>query len=66
MIQSDEEMRAAQERILLFERMLAEARHTYSASNYQAMAQGYLLEIDRMQGEIRAYLSQAPQPIKAA
>lgn len=66
MIQSDEEMRAAQERVLLLERMLAEARRTYSASNYQAMAQGYLLEIDRMQAEIRTYLSRTPEPMEAA
>ena len=31
MIQNDIELRAAQERILLFERILAEARRTYSA-----------------------------------
>jgi hypothetical protein len=64
MIQNDTELHAAQERILRFERLLAEARKTYSASNYQAMADGYLTEIDRMQAEIRTYLSGVPEPIE--
>jgi hypothetical protein len=63
MIQNDTELHAARERILLFERLLAEARKTYSVSNYQAMAEGYLTDIDRMQAEIRTYLSRVPEPI---
>ena len=66
MIDSDTELQAAQERILLFERILTEARRTYSPSNYKAMAEGYLAEIDRMQAEIREYLSQVPEPVEAA
>jgi hypothetical protein len=50
---------------LLFERILAEARRTYSPSNDAAMAEGYLLEIDKLQADIRAYLSRVPDPIKA-
>ena len=34
--------------------------------NYQAMAEGYLNEIDRMQTEIREYLSRLPEPVEAA
>jgi hypothetical protein len=66
MIRNDAELQATQERILLFERILAEARRTYSPSNYPAMAEGYLLEIDKLQAEIRAYLSYVPDPIERA
>lgn len=66
MLHNDAELHATQDRILLYERTLAEARKTYSASNYQAMAEGYLLEIDKMHAEIRAYLSQIPEPSEAA
>ena len=66
MIRNDTELRATQERILLFERILAEARRTYSQSNYAAMAEGYLLEIDKLQADIRAYLSCVPDPIETA
>ena len=66
MIQTDAELQATQERILLFERTLAEARKTYLPSNYQAMAEGYLAEIDRMQAEIREYLSRTPEHIEVA
>lgn len=66
MIQDDAELQAAQERILLFERVLAEARRTYVPSDYQAMAEGYFMEIDRMLAEIREYLSHTPERIGAA
>ena len=55
-----------QERILLFERILAEARKNYSPSNYRAMAEGYLMEIERMQAETRGYLSSTPEQLVAA
>jgi hypothetical protein len=66
MINNDTELQAAQERILLFERTLAEARKTYSSSNYEAMAEGYLTEIDKMRAEIRHYLSRVPDRTEAA
>jgi hypothetical protein len=66
MMRSETELQATQERIALFETVLAEARKTYSASNYQAMAEGYLAEIDKMQAEIREYLSRVAEPIEAA
>jgi hypothetical protein len=66
MIRIDEELRAAQERILLFERTLAEARKTYSASNYKAMAEGHLRQIDSLQAGIREYLSTVANPSEAA
>jgi len=66
MIQNDDELRAMQERILLFERVLAEARQNYAQSNYRAMAEGYLAEIDKMQYEIRDYLSSTREQAEAA
>ena len=66
MIRNDAEPQATQERILLFERILAEARRTYSQSNYAAMAEGYLLEIDKLQADIRVCLSYVPDPIETA
>ena len=66
MIQNDQELLARQERILLFERILIEARKMYSLSNYQALADGYLTEITQMQAEIREYLSAALMQAEAA
>jgi hypothetical protein len=66
MIQTDVELQATQERIVRFERFLVEARKTATAENYRAMAEGYLNEIDRMQAEIREYLSRLPEPVEAA
>lgn len=66
MIDNDNEPHSVQERIVLFERTLAEARKTYSRSNYQAMSEGYLLEIDRMRSEVRDYLTGIPSHIEAA
>ena len=40
MIKDDAQLQATQERIVLFERLLADARKTYSASNYKAMGRG--------------------------
>jgi hypothetical protein len=66
MINSDNEFHAVQERIVLFERTLAEARKTYSRSNYEAMSEGYLSEIDRMRSEVRDYLTGIPSQTEAA
>ena len=66
MIRNDTELQAAQERIRCFERVLAEARRTYSAANYRAMVEGYLLQIDQLQAEIREYLSRVAAPAELA
>jgi hypothetical protein len=66
MIRNDAELQATQERVLLFERILAEARRTSTQSNYAAMAEGYWLEIDKLQADIRAYLSYVPDAIETA
>ena len=61
MIRNDAELHATQERILLFERILAEARRMYSLSSYAAMAEGYWLVIDELQADIRTYPGQSHQ-----
>jgi hypothetical protein len=43
MIKNGTELPTTQERIVLFERVPAEARKIYYASNYKVMAEGYLL-----------------------
>lgn len=66
MIQNDLELEAMQERIQLFEKVLAEARRNYSPSSYAAMSKAFLADIARMQEEIRVYLSCAEEQLKAA
>jgi hypothetical protein len=64
MIQNDVELRAAQEYVLRFERILAAARKTYTTEAYEAMASSYLAEIERVNAEILAYLKYAfPQEV---
>ena len=60
MMQNDVELQAAQEYVLRFERILAAARKTYPPEAYEAMASGYLAEIERVNAEILAYLKHAP------
>jgi hypothetical protein len=67
MIQNDTELQAAQERILFFQRILAQARQRETnEANYRAMASGYLAEIEKMQAEIREYLERLPASAGAA
>ena len=47
---------AAQEYVLRFERILAAARNEYAPEAYEAMASGYLAEIERVNAEIIEYL----------
>jgi len=58
MIQSDHQMLVTQERIRRFQDQLAHLRRTEkNVENYRASASGFLAEIDRMQLELRDYLS---------
>src|SRR5262245_31766161 len=65
MIRNDADLQATQARLLLFERIPAESRRTYSPSNYVAMAEGYVLAIDQLQADMRAYLRRMPDLIEA-
>ncbi len=65
MIANDVELQAAQEYVLRFERILAAARRTYTPEAYEAMASGYLVEIERVHAEILEYLKHTPSTVAA-
>ena len=67
MIANDQELRVALERVAQFQAQVAHLRNTETnASNYHAAVSGYLAEIDRMQLEVREYLSLHPREVTAA
>ncbi len=58
MILSDEQLQTTLERIALFQKQAAHLRKTETnPANYQAAVSGFIAEIDRMQLEVREYLS---------
>ena len=61
MIRSDQELEAILERIRYFQTQLAHLRKVETNPvNYRLSASGFLAEIDRMQLEVREYLSLHP------
>lgn len=61
MITSNVELNAVRERINWFQDQFAQLRSMETNSkNYQAAVAGFLAEIDRMQLEVREYLSFLP------
>jgi hypothetical protein len=67
MIKNDHELEVTQERILHFERQVAQIRRTETnTENYRISAGGLLAEIDRMNLEIRDYLWSHPAERSAA
>ena len=61
MIANDQELKVTLERIAQFQAQLAHLRNTETnPANYRAAVSGYLTEIDRMQLEVREYLSIHP------
>jgi len=56
MITDDQELKATQERVVRFQRWLAQMRQTARAGEFEAAAGGYRLEIERMQAEVLDYL----------
>lgn len=66
MITDDRELAATQERIRWFQAQLTHLRRTESnPHNYRAAAAGFLAEVDRMQREVREYLSLHPTELAA-
>jgi len=58
MIRNDQELEAILERIRHFQAQLAHLRKVETnPANYRSSASGFLAEIDRMQLEVREYLS---------
>jgi hypothetical protein len=68
MICNEQELRATQERIEHFQAWLAQVRRNARPEEFEAVASGYRLEIERMQAEVMEYLlhpapvEQHPQP----
>jgi hypothetical protein len=60
-IANDQELMATLDRITKFQRQVAELRKAETnPDNFHAAASGFLSEIDRMQLEVREYLSLHP------
>jgi hypothetical protein len=67
MIANDHELRVAQERIGRLQAQVLHLRKTETnPANYRASASGFLAEIDRMQLEVREYLSIHPAELATA
>jgi hypothetical protein len=67
MIANDQELRVSLERIARFQAQITHLRNTEAnPANYHASTSGFLAEIDRMQLEVREYLSLHPREVAAA
>ena len=62
MITNEEELEAMQERIVHFQHWLAGIRKTARPEEFDAVASGYRLELERMQAEVLEYLLR-PLPV---
>lgn len=60
MIMNDQELAVTRQRIQQFQDLLIRLRRCETAQNYAAMASAYLLEIDKMNEEVRGYLASPP------
>ncbi len=67
MIVTDQELRVTLDRIGRFQEQVAHLRQVESdPETYRASVSGFLAEIDRMQLEVREYLSLHPSELTAA
>jgi len=65
MIRNDRELEAAKERIGYFQQQVEKLRQVETnPENYRLSAGGFLAEIDRMNLEVREYLSLHPSELK--
>ena len=61
MISNDQQLQTTIDRIAWFQQQVAQLRKTETnPMNYRASSSGFLAEIDRMQLEVREYLSFLP------
>ena len=66
MIANDQELQVTLERIARFQAQVAHLRQVEAQPvNYHAAASGFLAEIDRMQLDVREYLSTHPTELEA-
>ena len=67
MIKHDQELKVTRERIARLEDQVANLRKVETnPANYHASVSGFLTEIDRMQLEVREYLSTHPAELAAS
>lgn len=67
MIANDEQLKTTQERIAWFQQQAAYLRQKEkNPVNYRAAVSGFLAEVDRMQLEVREYLSLHPSEMPGA
>ena len=67
MIKDDQELDATLERIRFFQAQVSHLRKTETnPTNYRLSVSGFLAEIDRMQLEVREYLSAPPVPMRSS
>lgn len=67
MIANDQQLKTTMERIAWFQEQAAHLRKTETNPvNYRAAVSGFLVEIDRMQLEVREYLSMHPTELVGA
>ncbi len=67
MITNDNELQTTLERIERFQNQVTHLRQSETnPDNYHASVSGFIAEIDRMQLEVREYLSLHPAEIKTA
>ena len=59
MINNDQELAVTRERIAKVERILEELRKTARPEEWPALSSSYRLELERMQGEVLDYLTEA-------
>ena len=64
MISNDEELQVTMERIERFQKQVTRLRQVETnPTNYRFSAEGYLAEIDRMNLEVRDFLSMHPSEV---
>ena len=67
MIANDQELKVTLERIARFQAQIAHLRMVESnPANYRAAVSSFLSEVDRMQLEVREYLSLLPRELQSA
>jgi hypothetical protein len=60
MITNEHELDATQKRIQQLQRWLVKLRHTARPEEFDAVASGYRIEIERMQADVMEYLLHPP------
>lgn len=64
MIENDEQLATTLDRIRRFQQQIAQVRRSEpNPVNYRASTSGFLAEVDRMQREVREFLSAHPKEL---